>query len=613
MAFDDNFDRRAGIKTLAIDAATAPGPNTGVILTPKYQTTKNRPESVGVDKGFKFVRAGKRLLVVLVVSLVTLTAAGQATPKRSIPALGDAVLVDGLGTYGRKISTEFPAAQKFFDQGLRLTYGYYFPEAIASFQEAKRHDPDHPMIHWGLALAMAPNPNSRFLGFPDDPLGEGRKAIINARSLAGNGSDVERALIEALYTRYDLDTYPDRAERDSKYVEKMRSVLDRFPNDLEAGFQYADALMTRAKWSYWRRDGSPLPGSREAALALEHIMKLEPNHPGAVHLYIHLFESSTEPERALPQADRLESLLPKAGHVVHMPSHIYIRVGQYDKAIASNERSLAADRYLQSAWGKHPLPALGTYGMSHRTHARHAWDFIRFASMLQGNYARSLEAARATAAGHTHMGAGAVNRITATIWLVNKAFGKWDSVLAERAPVNPSAYLEGLWRYTRGSAFVGRGEIDKAENELERLRAAAGDATIKDFLTISNPAPRILELATYGLEGEIAMARGKHDAAIHAFESAVKIQDSLLYIEPPDWGQSMRLYLGAALIKAKRPREAETVYREDLQEFRENGWALFGLSQSLRDQGKTAEARQVDEKFERAWRGADVILKASTF
>ena len=529
------------------------------------------------------------------------------------PAAETATLLDGSGTYGRKISTQSQPAQQFFDQGLRLTYGYHFPEAIASFQEALQHDPQHPMILWGLALAIGPNPNSRFLGFPDDPKGEGRKAIAAARERANSASPVERALIDALYVIYDSDTYPTRADRDLKFIEAAMAVHKRYPDDLEAGFLFADAVMTHSQWSYWRRDGSPLPRTRDAAAALERVLKLNPKHPGAVHLYIHLFESSSEPERALPQADVLESLMPGVGHVVHMPSHIYIRVGQYDKAIALNERSLDADRRVASVWGDKPLPTIGTYALSFRTHSRHAWDFIRFASVLQGNYARALAAARAAASGQTHSGVGGAHRMQATIPLVQKVFGKWDEVLD--APTGPlaSPYLDGLSSYVRGSAFVGRGELDKAQLELDRLKATAGDPTLKDSLAIANPVSSVLELALHGLEGEIALARGQHLDAVRAFEAAVRIQDSLLYIEPPDWGQSMRLYLGKALLKAKRPREAEAVYREDLREFRENGWALFGLWQSLQQQGRVKDARKVHERFEKAWKGADVRLEASTF
>jgi tetratricopeptide (TPR) repeat protein len=545
------------------------------------------------------------LTLIMVVCEVSLA---QAPISRE-----SATLVDGLGSYGRKISTDSQLAQQYFDQGLRLTYGYYFPEAIASFQQAQQHDAEHPMIYWGLALALGPNPNSRFVGFRDDPHGEGRKAITAARGRLAKASPVERALIDALYVRFDVETYPDRSERDVKYIEAIRRVVNSYPDDLEACFLHADAIMTHSQWSYWRRDGSPLPRTRDAAAALEHVMALEPKHPGAVHLYIHLFESSTRPERAMPQADLLESLMPKAGHVVHMPSHIYVRLGQYEKAIASNERSLVADQVLLSEWGERSLPSVGTYGMSHRTHGRHAWDFMRYASMLQGNYERTLKAAKAAASGQTHMGMGAAGRLQATVFLIHKVFGKWDAVLAEPAPAHGSPYLDGLWRYVRGSAFVRRGEFDKAEIELQKLKAAESDPTIKDLLAVANPARRVLQLATHGLEGEIALARRRFAAAVTSFEAAVRLQDTLLYIEPPDWGQSMRLYLGHALLKARRPREAEKVYREDLSEFRENGWALFGLWQSLRDQGKNKEARRVRARFDQAWKGADVTLRASIF
>jgi tetratricopeptide (TPR) repeat protein len=541
-------------------------------------------------------------------------AVGVAKPPETTSTDGQfAVLVDGLGTYGRRISTKSEMAQKFFDQGLRLIYGYYSPEATASFKEALRHDPDHPMLYWGLALALGPIPNSRFQAFPDDPKEEGRKAIAAARDHAAKGSPVEQALIETLGVRYDTDRYLDRDLRDAKYIEAARRTYRRYPKDLEAAYLYVDSLMTHAAWSYWRRDGSPLPGTREAVQTLEAMLARNPNHPGAVHLYIHLFESSSEPQRALPQADRLEALMPRSGHLVHMPSHIYVRTGDYGRAIANNQRSLAADGLFQKTWGDRATPNLGTYGLSSRTHARHAWDFIRYAAMHAGNYATAMEAAKAAAAGHTHMGSGALERGTSMPWLINKIFGKWDAVLAEPTPAHGSQYLLGLWHYARGSAFVAKRDFANAEEELKALRAAAVDPAVKDMLAAANPAPTILELSSRALEGELLMAREKHGEAVKAFETALRIQETLKYIEPPDWGQSMRLYLGAALLKAGRPREAEAIYREDLREFRNNGWALFGLVQSLEAQKKTAQARRVRQDFNRAWKNADVTLTASVF
>ena len=537
---------------------------------------------------------------------------GQTNGTATNGGAPHAVLIDGLGTYSRRISTKSEMAQKFFNQGLRLVYGYYSPEAAASFREAIRYDNNNPMPYWGLALTLGPIPNSRFLGFPDDPKEEGRKAIAAAREHAANGSAVEQALIEALAVRYDTERYLDRDLRDAKYIEATRKLLQRYPNDLEAGYLYADALMTHAAWSYWKRDGSPLPGTREAVRALEHVMSLNANHPGAVHLYIHLFESSAEPERALPQARRLESLMPKSGHLVHMPSHIYVRTGLYDEAVASNQRSLAADGVFKNAWGDRATPSLGTYGMSSRTHSRHAWDFLRYASMNQGNYARAMEAAKAAAAGLSHQGMGGAERAGSMPSLINKVFGKWAEVLAEPEP-HGSPYLGGLWHYVRGSAFAGRGQLDEAEQELKELTKLSVDPAVKDLLTVANPAPTVLQLSVHGLTGEILSARGRHDDAVKEFREAVRLQETLKYVEPPDWGQSMRLYLGAALLKAGRAREAEAVYREDLREFKNNGWAIFGLVQSLEAQKKIAQARKAREEFKRAWKNADVTLKASVF
>jgi tetratricopeptide (TPR) repeat protein len=251
--------------------------------------------------------------------------------------------------------------------------------------------------------------------------------------------------------------------------------------------------------------------------------------------------------------------------------------------------------------------------MSSRTHGRHAWDFMRYAAMQAGNYARAMEAAKAAAAGQSHQGMGAGERAASMPCLINKIFGKWDSVLAEPVPAHGSAYLRGLWHYARGSAFVGQANFGKAEEELKELKAASADPSVKELLAAANPAPTILELSTRALEGELLSAQGRHDEAVKAFEAAVRLQETLKYIEPPDWGQSMRLYLGAALLKAGQARKAELVYREDLRDFRNNGWALFGLSQSLRAQGKSAEARKVDRDFQRAWKNADVTLKASVF
>ncbi|MCZ6569761.1 MAG: hypothetical protein O7B23_06335 [Deltaproteobacteria bacterium] len=522
----------------------------------------------------------------------------------------------GTGDYSRPISTDSAQAQQFFDQGLRLVYGYYFPEAAASFLEALRHDP-HPMIEWGLAFSIGPNPNSRYLGAIDDPRGEGRKAIDRARRAATRATDVERDFIEALATRFDMTSHPDTASRDAAYLKSARALAERYPEDDDAVTLFADAFMTSSAWRYWDREGKPAAGTLDTAQALEGVMDRNVRHPGANHLYIHLMEASREPERALPQANRLADLMPNAGHVVHMPSHIYVRLGMYDEAIATNERSVAADETFLAAWGDTPFPTITTYPLSARIHAGHSMSFIRYVATVQGNYERALGMARSAAAlllDRMPLSATRVQKPVADVWLVHKIFGRWDALLAEPGP--PEAghpYLDGIWHYTRGSAHAARGEPELARQELAKVRAAAEDPAIADLLVAANPAPKLLTIAVLGLQGEIAQATGEIDEAILAFQEAVGLEDLLGYAEPPAWNQPMRHYLGSALLAARRSAEAESVYRDDLAWNQGNGWALYGLRQSLRDQGKPGEAEAVFTSFVAAWRGADVALEASRF
>ena len=536
-------------------------------------------------------------------------------PARQQVSVGQhAVLVDNIGTYGRKISTASPTAQKFFDQGLRLVYGYYFPEAIASFEEAQQYDPDHPMLDWGLALAMGPNPNSRKNGFPDDPQADGRKAIAAARAHLTKATPVERALIEGLSVQYDIDRYPERAVRDEKYIEATSLVLDRYPDDLEAGFMYADALMIRGAWNYWQRDGSPLPGTREAVTVLEHLMALEPHHPGAVHLYVHLFESSAEPERALPQADRLESLMPKEGHMVHMPSHIYLRVGQYGKAIASNERSVAADRFFLSEWGDRPFPTEGTYHLSSKTHAPHAWHVLHFAAMLQGNYARALQGAREVDASHSMMTGNPRQQQLPAVWLVHKVFGKWQALLAEPAPATDRVYLDGAWHYFRGSAFVGLGELGKAKSELETLTATSR-AFRHCGMSFTGPIPprQFSAMLCRALSGEIAMAGGQSSEAVLCIRTSCAVPGHADFDGPPighdrcasTWEQrcSRQTRQGCRSCVSRR---TSSFPRQRVGSVR----IVAECSSPGPDRGGPSRSA---ERFDRAWKNADVVLSASVF
>jgi len=524
-----------------------------------------------------------------------------------------AIRVPGSGDYSRPISTDSEKAQAFFDQGLRLAWGFYFPESIASYQEAARLDPDHPMPYWGMAHAMGPNPNSRYGRMPDDPLGEGLKAITKAKSLSANGNEYEQDLIDAMYVLYDKVSIPDDAERDQAYLAAARALHEKYPEDGDAGALYAAAYMSIGRWDYWDSQGNPKSDTAAVAEALESVMQVEPDHPGANHLFIHLLEASLEPERALASADRLEATMPIAGHMVHMPAHIYVRVGQYDKAIANNVRSVEVDRKFAEIWGDYPLPNLGTYPLNHKMHAPHAIDFIRYAATVQGNYQTAIEAAWQSASSvkeETVDRRGGQKRASAP-WVVFKIFGKWEELLSYERKFSGRPYLEGMWSYSIGSAYIATGELDEARAESAKLTTLANAPNADEYRVGATPASAVLKLAAHALEGEIYEAEGDFDKAVESFAAAVAIEDENNYTEPPDWSQPSRHYLGAALVAAGRAEEAEAVYRRDLRCNQNNGWSLFGLLQSLEMQGKVEEAAAVKKKFDAAWQHADITLSRS--
>ena len=524
-----------------------------------------------------------------------------------------AILVPGSGTYSRTISTDNAQAQAFFDQGLRLAWGFYFPESIASYQEASRLDPTHPMPYWGMAHAMGPNPNSRYARMPDDPKGEGLKAIKNAMDRIDRASALEAKLIRALFVLYDKEAIADPDARDQAYLAAMRALNKAYPDDSDIAALYAASYMSIGRWDYWDSDGNPRAETLQVAEALEHIMAKDLSNPGVLHLHVHLIEASMEPERALVSADALEATVPIGGHVVHMPSHIYVRVGQYDKAIDNNLRSMQVDQQFAKIWGKRPLPNLGTYPLSHKMHAGHALDFIRYAATVQGNYKTASDAAWRMA---NRIKSSAVRvrggqKRASAPWLVLKIFGKWDELLSLTPAHQGTPYLDGIWSYSVGSAYLAKGNLSAARNELGKLQTIANAPNADEYRVGATPASAVLKLAAFGLEGEVLMAQGDVQGAIRAFQAGVAIEDQNNYTEPPDWAQPMRHYLGAALLKAAQPAAAEAVYRRDLRWNQNNGWALFGLHQALVAQGKSSEAEQIYREWQTAWTYADVELTAS--
>ena len=524
-----------------------------------------------------------------------------------------AVLVTGSGVYSKPISTTSSEAQAFFDQGLRFAWGFYFLESIASYQEAARLAPGHPMPHWGMAHAMGPNPNSRYGRMPDDPLGEGGKAIRRALALIDKANSYERDLINAMAVLYDKDAIPDDAERDTAYLNAARSLHHKYPNDADVGALYAAAYMSIGRWDYWDANGEPKSETADVAKALEQVLNTVPGHPGANHLYIHLLEASLQPERALAAADRLESTMPIAGHVVHMPAHIYVRVGQYSKAIENNRRSQQVDKQLAKIWGDKPLPNLGTYPLSHKMHAPHAIDFIRYAATVQGNYEVAIEAAEQSAAfiNDSNLDLRGGQKRIAAPWLVNKIFGKWDQIIGKQPRFSGRPYLDGMWSYALGSAYVATGDLQRANAESQKLSKLAYAPGADEYRVGATPASAVLKLAAQALMGEVKQAEGDIEAAISAFTEAVAIEDENNYTEPPDWGQPMRHYLGAALLEAGRAKDAAAVYRRDLRWNQNNGWSLFGLEQSLIQLGENDEAKNVHKQYEAAWQNATVSLSRS--
>lgn len=524
-----------------------------------------------------------------------------------------AIMIPGGGTYSYPTSIDSDEAQAFFDQGLRMAWSFYFPESIASYQEASRLAPDHPMPYWGMAHAIGPNPNSRYQGLPDDPQGTGLEAIRKALELANNGTQQERDLINAMFVLYNKDAIPDNRERDFAYLDAMRDLKAKYPNDADIATVFGEAYMNTTRWDYWNEDGSAKPGTAEAQAAFETAMTLQHDHPGANHLYIHLMEASDQPELAMPSAQKLESTVPISGHMVHMPGHIYLRVGEYEKAIDINERSQIVDDQFAEIWGDNNFPMIGTYPLSHKIHKPHALDFVRYANMLQGNYEASSKAAARNASTIDPNGRRGAKTI-AHAWVMDKVFGKWDKIHAENAANKERAnspYLQGMWSYVMGSAHIAKGHMGPAEAELQNIRDQIAADNVDESGVGPTPASHVLNLAMHALLGELEEAKGNLDSAIAHYGHAIGFQDNLNYTEPPDWSQSMRLYQGAAMLEAGQAAEAEEVYMKDLEWNQQNGWSTFGLYQALEAQGKAQEAVVVKRQFESLWRNADVELSRS--
>jgi tetratricopeptide (TPR) repeat protein len=512
--------------------------------------------------------------------------------------------LQNLGPHVFPVSTRHAATQRFINQGLNLAYAFNHAEARRAFREAARLSPKLAMAYWGQALVLGPNINA-VMEPNDEP--HALELVKKAQSLKSTATPRERALIDALAARYS-GTPEQRTTNDRAYADAMRKVHERFPADPDIAMLYVESMMDLRPWGYWMPDGRPHEGTAEIVALTERIMRQHPRHPGALHMYVHLVESTTTPERAERAADILMTLMPAAGHMVHMPSHIYQRVGRYADAMESNRLAVAADEdYIAQC------RAQGLYPMGYYPHNVH---FLWFAAAVDGQSKVAIEAARKVASrvedsqlSQLPMLAG----FRVVPYWAHVRFGRWQEMLAEPEPPSVSAFLRGAWHYARGQAFVATGDVPAAERELAALSAVLPDKVLDQPLFSPNTGRAILSIGVPVLAGEIAAARGDFPTAIARLEEAVRLEDALVYTEPSEWHAPPRLALGAILLEAGRPAEAETVYWEDLKRARDNGWALFGVVQALRAQGKDAQAAIAEARFKKAWTRADVTLTASRF
>ena len=538
----------------------------------------------------------------------------------SIPASAGAVtgagdgriapLLEGMGSHHFPISSADDGAQRYFDQGLALAYGFNHAEAVRSFREAARRDPECAICWWGVAYALGPNINAP-MAAEDVP--RAWEAVERARAQVRNATERERAYIDAISARYAPpgEAPDDRSALDRAYAEAMEEVARRFPDDLDAATMYAEALMDTMPWDYWQEDGSPKPDTEVVLATLEDVLERDPFHPGANHFWIHAVEK-LHPERGLAAAARLERLVPGAGHLVHMPSHIYMNLGLYHQATEANVRAVEADEgYLTQCH------AQGLYPVNY---ASHNHQFLWASATLEGRGELAIHAAREMSRrleehhhGELHgPTAGTAQHFWITPLFAYVRFGEWQEILAHPEPPEELLYPRGVWHYARGLARVRRGELEEAAGHLADLETIIADPRLEGMTFWDmNLLTDLLAVARHILAGELAAARGDDQTAIRELRAGVAAEDALNYDDPPDWHHPVRQVLGAVLLEAGRPVEAEAVYREDLERFPANGWSLFGLLQALEAQGRTREARAVRRQFEAAWAHADVELTSS--
>jgi tetratricopeptide (TPR) repeat protein len=537
------------------------------------------------------------LPVTILLSLGTTIYAQQPDHAMSMDAPAKVVLLPGLGTLHHPVSTKNEEAQQFFDQGFRMIYGFNHAEAVRSFQRAAELDPNLAMAWWGVAIALGPNINQ---GVDPESEKAAYDALQKARALALKAPANERAYIEALATRYSNDPKADLKKLALDYKNAMGELVKKYPDDLDAATLYAESAMDLRPWKLWSADGKPAEGTEEIVAVLESVLKRNPNHPGAIHYYIHAVEASPNPERALAYAPRLPQLMPMAGHLVHMPAHIYERVGDYEAAARANVDAAAADEAYFKATG-----IQGVYSMYYV----HNLDFLAEASSMQGRYREAIDTSNKlvdfTRPVVKEM--AMLEPVLAKSLLVWERFHKWDEIMKAPQPDASSLTTIVFWHFARGIVFADRGDVPAAEVEAEAFRKAAAAVPAHSMLSL-NPTRKILSIAGNVLSARLAEMKHDGKTTIEFFSKAIADEDSLAYDEPPQWIHPVRESLGGYLLRSGNFVEAEKVFRADLEINKHSGRSLFGLAESLKGQKKAQAAAAAQREFETAWKNADTKL-----
>jgi tetratricopeptide (TPR) repeat protein len=509
---------------------------------------------------------------------------------------------NGLKGIDLKISTTNKEAQEYFNQGMMLAYGFNHAEAARSFYEATRLDSTCAMAYWGYAYVLGPNYNA---GMEEDNFQRAYEATLKAQSLSQKSTQKEMALIKALTFRYAKEPPADRKPLDIAYGAAMKTVYEQYPTDPDIGALYAEALMDIHPWDlYDKKTKKPRVWTQELLTVLEHLMKINPAHPGAHHFYIHALEASATPEKALASAHLLDTLVPGAGHLVHMPSHIYINTGDYHLGSLSNIHAVEADSSYTTA-----CHAQGAYPLAYYPHNYH---FLAATATLEGNWKLAWTAAtklqQHTAEDIMRLpGWGTLQHYYTIPYYIAVKFAKWDTILSLPSPAKDLVYPQAIWHYARGMAFLGMNNMPDAQKEMSSLGALATDTTMRHLTVWNiNTTADLVQIAVKVLSAEIAAKQNQLDKSIALLKEAVAFEDNLNYNEPPDWFFSVRHHLGAVLLKAGKHSEAEKIYRQDLQTWRKNGWGLIGLYNSLMSQKKNDEAEKVKTAFDASWKYADV-------